>query len=240
MHRRNVAHNDLAKPQNWLVTADGRAALIDMQLASVFRRRTRLFRLLAREDLRHLLKQKRTWCREALTPAEKRLLAKRSLPARLWMRTFKPVYNGVTRGIFRWSDGEGTRDRMNTDGARIAERLRADPSLAGAAVLPFPYPRSRGGIGIYAFVEPAATSDDPAAIERRVLDGPAPRPDLVQAVDQLPRNAATGAIREDLLRLVAINHVEEIDALCADAGTRDLMRRIAADRANLTDRRLKP
>ncbi|GGD92076.1 serine/threonine protein kinase [Aureimonas endophytica] len=237
LHRRGVAHNDLAKPQNWLMTPDGRAALIDMQLATVFKKRTALFRLLAREDLRHLLKQKRTWCRAALTPSEKRLLASRSLPAQIWMKTFKPVYNGVTRGIFRWSDGEGTRDRMDSEGQAIAARLDADPAVAGHAVLPFPYPKSRGGIGIYAFVE-AMPGVVPADLEARLRKAPSPRPDIVQVVRQLPRDAA-GTVREDLLRLVAINHVEEIDGLAGEAATRDLMREIAAGRGNLTDRRLK-
>ncbi|WP_152045914.1 serine/threonine protein kinase [Aureimonas psammosilenae] len=237
MHRRGVTHNDLAKPQNWLMTPDGRAALIDMQLASVFPKRTALFRLLAREDLRHLLKQKRTWCREALTPSEKRLLATRSVPAQVWMKTFKPVYNGVTRGIFNWSDGEGTRDRMDTEGRAIAARFDMDPAIAAHAVLPFPYPKSRGGIGIYAFVEPMQGVEN-AEIQRKLAKGPEPRPDIVQVVARLPRGT-DGRTREDLLRLVAINHVEEIDAADADAETRELMREIAAGRGNLTDRRLK-
>ena len=129
LHRAGITHNDLAKPQNWLMTPDGKAALIDMQLATFFPRRTRLFRLLAREDLRHLLKHKRSFCREALTASEKRMLATKSLPARVWMATFKPVYNMVTRGIFNWSDGEGTRDRMDTDGVAIKARAAADPAI---------------------------------------------------------------------------------------------------------------
>ena len=32
--RRGITHNDLAKPQNWLMTPDGRAAVIDFQLAN--------------------------------------------------------------------------------------------------------------------------------------------------------------------------------------------------------------
>jgi len=51
MRRAGVTHNDIAKPQNWLVTPDGRAAVIDFQLASVHWRRGRLFRIMAREDI---------------------------------------------------------------------------------------------------------------------------------------------------------------------------------------------
>ena len=56
MRRKGVTHNDIAKPQNWLMTPEGRAAVIDFQLASVHRRPGRLFRVMAREDLRHLLR----------------------------------------------------------------------------------------------------------------------------------------------------------------------------------------
>src|SRR5215510_13381153 len=51
LHRAGVAHDDLAKEPNWLVTPEGRAALVDFQLALVSHRRGRLFRTLAREDI---------------------------------------------------------------------------------------------------------------------------------------------------------------------------------------------
>ncbi len=60
LHRQGVVHNDLAKEPNWLVTENGRPGIIDFQLAWYFPKRGRLFRLLAREDVRHLLKHKRT------------------------------------------------------------------------------------------------------------------------------------------------------------------------------------
>ena len=236
IHRNGVTHNDLAKPQNWLMTPDGRAALIDMQLATIFKRRSRLFRMMAREDLRHLLKQKRSFCKAALTPSEKRLLATKSLPATVWMRTFKPVYNVVTRGVFSWSDGEGTRDRMDTDGRAIALRLAADPDVAEAAVIGYPDP-GRGGIGLYVFAEPASGVER-KPLERRLSGEGRPRPDIVQCVAGLPRDAA-GRVREDLLRLVAINQVHRIETIADDVTVMDLMRAIVEDRRNLTDRRLK-
>lgn len=106
LHRRGVAHNDLAKEQNWLVTPDGRPALIDFQLATVHRR-GRLLRHMAREDLRRLLKHKRTYCPQALTRRERAILAAPGLPARIWRATGKRLYVFVTRRIFKWSDGEG-------------------------------------------------------------------------------------------------------------------------------------
>lgn len=111
VHRRGVTHNDLAKEPNWLVTPERRAALVDFQLASVWRRRGRRFRLAAREDLRHLLKHKRSYCPQALTPRERALLARPSWAARLWRWTYKPVYRLVTRGLLGWADREGAGDR---------------------------------------------------------------------------------------------------------------------------------
>src|ERR1700737_3808912 len=55
----SICHNDLAKEQNWLRGADGAAYLTDFQLAACFKRRSRLFRIAAYEDLRHMLKHKR-------------------------------------------------------------------------------------------------------------------------------------------------------------------------------------
>jgi serine/threonine protein kinase len=111
LHAAGVVHNDLAKEPNWLVAPDGAPALIDFQLASRPRRRGRRFRALAYDDLRHLLKHKRTYCPEALTARERAILARRSCPAAAWMRTGKPVYLFVTRRVLGWSDREGAGDR---------------------------------------------------------------------------------------------------------------------------------
>lgn len=111
LHRRGVAHNDLAKEPNWLVTPTGAPAVVDFQLALVSPRRGRLFRLLAREDIRHLLKHKRTYCPERLTARERQILAHPALLSRVWMATVKPVYLFVTRRLFRWADREGAGDR---------------------------------------------------------------------------------------------------------------------------------
>jgi len=78
LHRAGICHNDLAKEQNWLRGVDGRAYLMDFQLASRFRRRNWLFRIAAYEDLRHLLKHKQRYLPEAVTPAERRVPLYRS------------------------------------------------------------------------------------------------------------------------------------------------------------------
>jgi RIO-like serine/threonine protein kinase len=111
LHRAGVAHNDLAKEPNWLVTPDGRPALVDFQLALVSNRRGRLFRALAREDLRHLLKHKRTYCPERLTARQRRILATPALHTRLWRATGKWLYTFVTRRLLGWADREGAGDR---------------------------------------------------------------------------------------------------------------------------------
>ena len=111
LHAANVIHNDLAKETNWLVTPEGRPALVDFQLAMTLDRRGALARALGHDDLRHLLKHKRTYLPQALTAREKRILARQSLVSRIWMATGKKVYLFVTRKILRWRDREGAGDR---------------------------------------------------------------------------------------------------------------------------------
>lgn len=111
LHRAGVVHNDLAKEPNWLVTPGLEPAVIDFQLAWYAPRRGALFRTLAREDLRHLLKHKRTYCAQALTRRERRILESPGLPSRLWMATVKPLYLLFTRRVLGWSDREGAGDR---------------------------------------------------------------------------------------------------------------------------------
>ncbi len=115
LHAAGVVHNDLAKEPNWLVTPEGRAALVDFQLAMRPQRRGRLFRMLAHDDLRHLLKHKRTYRPRQLTARERSILARRSPLAAAWAGTGKPVYRLVTRGLLGWSDREGAGDRGSRD-----------------------------------------------------------------------------------------------------------------------------
>ena len=111
LHRAGVVHNDLAKEPNLLVRDDGSPAFIDFQLAWFATGRNRLFRLLAHEDIRHLLKHKRTYCPQQLTQRETRILANPTWLSRLWMRSVKPVYLFVTRSVLGWADREGAADR---------------------------------------------------------------------------------------------------------------------------------
>ncbi len=111
VHRAGVVHNDLAKEPNLLVRDDGSPAFIDFQLAGYSHRRGRLFRIAAREDIRHLLKHKRSYCPDKLTTRELAILARPSSLARVWMGLFKPIYLFLTRRVLGWSDREGAGDR---------------------------------------------------------------------------------------------------------------------------------
>jgi RIO-like serine/threonine protein kinase len=111
IHRAGVTHNDLAKETNWLVTPEGSPALVDFQLAVVHRGRGRLFRMLAREDLRHLLKHKRSYRPDALSARQRHILSTPSPLSRAWIATGKPVYRFITRRLLGWADREGAGDR---------------------------------------------------------------------------------------------------------------------------------
>lgn len=111
LHRAGVVHNDLAKEPNLIVRPDGTPGILDFQLAWTPADRNAVFRAAAREDLRHLLKHKRTYCHEHLTNRERSILATPGLASRTWAATIKPVYLFVTRRILGWQDREGATDR---------------------------------------------------------------------------------------------------------------------------------
>jgi hypothetical protein len=237
LHRAGICHNDLAKEQNWLRGPDGRAYLTDFQLAARFRRRSWLFRIAAYEDLRHLLKHKRRYTPEALTPAERRVLAKKSLPTRIWMATGKKVYYWITRDVLRFTDREGGGARLVHDAPRITARLKAHPQVRETVVVAFP--DRRAGTGLYAFVEagPGLTEvglREFIAAEAASKKTPKP-PEHLQLIDELPRRAS-GEVRSEILQLVAMNQVDLIETLVADERERSLVARIVADRRNLRDR----
>ena len=111
LHRAGVCHNDLAKEPNLLVCDDGMPAIIDFQLAWHTRSRSRLFRIAAYEDIRHLLKHKRSYRPDLLTERERHILANPSPVSRLFRGTIKPIYLFVTRRLLGWADREGAGDR---------------------------------------------------------------------------------------------------------------------------------
>ena len=111
LHQAGIVHNDLAKEPNLLLCTDGTPGFVDFQLGWYAPHKGRLFRCLAYEDLRHLLKHKRTYCPQALTRRELGILDNPSVLARAFRRTIKPVYLFITRQVLGWADREGAGDR---------------------------------------------------------------------------------------------------------------------------------
>ena len=225
LHRAGITHNDLAKEQNWLY-ADGRAYLTDFQLASFFRRRSLLFRLARYEDLRHLLKHKRRYAPDALTPTERRVLARKSLITRIWMATGKKVYYAITRGL-NVTDREGRGMRFVREAPALTRLLLTHPQVRDVSIVAFP--DRRAGTGLYAFVEGSVGDRELSAF----LGGAAP--EHLQVVEALPRNAQ-GEVRNEILELVAMNQLDLIGSLVKSDAERVLVGRIVSGRRNLRDR----
>ena len=111
VHQLGIVHNDLAKEPNWLVTPNGEPAILDFQMASFRPRKGLLFRIMAREDIRHLLKHKRTYRPDLLSKRERDILENPALISRIWMHTGKRLYLFVTRRILGWEDRVDANER---------------------------------------------------------------------------------------------------------------------------------
>jgi predicted Ser/Thr protein kinase len=233
LHRAGICHNDLAKEQNWLRGVDGRAYLTDFQLAACFKTRSRLFRIAAYEDLRHLLKHKRSYAPEALTPKERQILARKSFVASIWLKTGKKVYRAITRGLFNFTDREGGGRRLVNDAPVLIELIRNNPAVRDAAIVAFADRRT--GVGLYAFVEA-----DQAALEAQLRSelaaakGPKP-PEHIQVIQNLPRDAS-GKPRTEILQLVAMNQLDLIEPMMTSEADRAFLKDILESRKNLRDR----
>src|SRR6266704_2579667 len=233
LHRAGICHNDLAKEQNWLRGSDGLAYLTDFQLAACFTTRGRLFRIAAYEDLRHLLKHKRSYAPEALTPKERKILARKSLIAGICLATGKKVYRAITRGLFNFTDREGGGRRLVNDAPVLSELIRKNPAVRDTAIVAFADRRS--GVGLYAFVEA-----DQAALEGQIRNelsaakGPKP-PEHIQVVHALPRDAS-GKPRTEILQLVAMNQLDLIEPMMKNDQDRAFLKDILEQRKNLRDR----
>src|SRR5580693_1155659 len=233
LHRAGICHNDLAKEQNWLVGHDGRAYLTDFQLAACFKTRSRLFRIAAYEDIRHLLKHKRSYAPEALTPKERKILARKSLVASVWLMTGKKVYRAITRGLFNFTDREGGGRRLVNDAPVLLDLIKKNPGVRDATIVAFADRRS--GVGLYAFVEAdQATLEAQLSNELTAAKGPKP-PEHIQVVQALPRDA-NGKPRTEILQLVAMNQLDLIEPMMASDTDRAFLKDILEQRKNLRDR----
>ena len=233
MHRAGICHNDLAKEQNWLRGSDGRAYVTDFQLAACFKTRSRLFRIAAYEDLRHMLKHKRSYAPEALTPKERKILARKSLVATIWLKTGKKVYQAITRGLFNFTDREGGGRRLVNDAPVLLALIRRNPEVSDVAIVAFADRRT--GVGLYAFVEAEQTAlEAQLRNELTAAKGPKP-PEHIQVVQALPRDAA-GKPRTEILQLVAMNQLDLIEPLMTSDADRAFLQSILEQRKNLRDR----
>lgn len=111
LHRAGIAHNDLAKEANWLIASGDTCAIVDFQLATCSPQRSARFRRRAYEDLRHLLKHKRTYLPLALTERQRRVLARPTAATRVWRAAVKPCYRFVTRTLLGWAERSGPAER---------------------------------------------------------------------------------------------------------------------------------
>lgn len=233
LHRAGICHNDLAKEQNWLVGRDGRAYLTDFQLAACFRTRGRLFRIAAYEDLRHLLKHKRSYAPSALTPKERKILARKSLFASIWRATGKKVYRAITRGLFNFTDREGGGRRLVNDAPVLIDLIRKNPAVRDVAIVAFA--DRRAGVGLYAFVEAdQGTLESQLRSELAAAKGPR-RPEHIQVVPRLPRDA-NGKPRTEVLQLVATNQIDLIEPMMTSEADRTFLKIVLESRKNLRDR----
>lgn len=233
LHRAGICHNDLAKEQNWLRGSDGRAYVTDFQLAACFKTRSRLFRIAAYEDLRHLLKHKRSYAPEALTRKERQILARKSFVASIWLVTGKKVYRAITRGLFNFTDREGGGRRLVNDAPVLIDLIRKNPAVRDAAIVAFADRRS--GVGLYAFVEADQTAlEAQLRGELAAAKGVKP-PEHIQVVQTLPRDSA-GNLRTEILQLVAMNQLDLIEPMMTSAADRAFLKNILESRKNLRDR----
>src|SRR5256714_10704716 len=233
LHRAGICHNDLAKEQNWLRGRDGRAYVTDFQLAACFKTRSRLFRIAAYEDLRHMLKHKRSYAPEALTPKERKILARKSFVASIWLVTGKKVYQAITRGLFDFTDREGGGRRLVNDAPVLVDLIRKNPAVRDTAIVAFADRRS--GVGLYAFVEADQTAlEKQLQQELSVAKGIKP-PEHIQVVHALPRDAS-GITRTEILQLVAMNQLDLIEPMMRSDEDRAFLRDILESRKNLRDR----
>lgn len=104
LHENGIVHNDLEKAENWIVLDNGEPGMIDFQLAKYFSRNTFLFKLLKKVEIRHVIKSKKQFSDSPLSPAELNILNNRGRIHKFIIHYIKPIYNFITRKIFKYSD----------------------------------------------------------------------------------------------------------------------------------------
>ena len=110
----------------------------------------------------------------------------------------------------------------------MREALIASKDVQEVAICTFAQPAK--GAGLYLFVETSLPADKVRAL------CPAPKPELIQSVNALPRDEQ-GAPRLDALQLVAANRLDELAHVQEQSPElAPILAPIIAERLNLTDR----
>src|ERR1700678_354689 len=79
-------------------------------------------------------------------PMERKVLARKSLVANIWLATGKKVYRAITRGLFNFTDREGGGRRLVNDAPVLAHLIRKNPEVRDTAIVAFADRRS--GVGL--------------------------------------------------------------------------------------------
>lgn len=164
---------------------------------------------------------------------ERKILARKSFVASLWLKTGKKVYQAITRGLFNFTDREGGGRRLVNDAPVLIDLIRKNPDVRDTAIVAFADRRT--GVGLYAFVEA-----DNVTLEKQLrsdlsASGSVKPPEHIQVVHALPRDAA-GKPRTEILQLVAMNQLDLIEPLITNEIERTFMKDILESRKNLRDR----
>ncbi len=112
------------------------------------------------------MKHKRRYAPAALTPKERKVLARKSIFSRVWLMTGKKVYVAITRGLFNFTDREGGGKRLVNDAPVLIERIKANPAVRDVAIVAFA--DRRAGVGLYAFVEGSGDNLEATSAHRRL------------------------------------------------------------------------
>ena len=161
---------------------------------------------------------------------ERKILARKSVVASVWLMTGKKVYQAITRGLFNFTDREGGGRRLVNDAPVLIEMIRKNPDVRDTAIVAFADRRT--GVGLYAFVEA-----DQVALEKQLRSelssakGVKP-PEHIQVVHALPRDSA-GKPRTEILQLVAMNQLDLIEPMMKNDADRAFLKDILESRKNL-------
>ena len=189
----------------------------------------RLFRIAAYEDLRHLLKHKRRYAPEALTPRSARSCLARACRRGSGWRAARGSTTAITRGLFNFTDREGGGLRLIQDAPSIATQLRSFPDVREAADRRIRGPPHRHRALCLRRSRARRVRARADATTSRKASGLGSCPNSSRWCNELPRKPS-GEVRTEILQLVAMNQIDLMEPLIANEAERAQVRRIVEDR----------